>query len=260
MAQKIIGNQLNRETRNAINDNDTELFKAVNNISGKITDEIYDEIRNDVKLNWKEPVNTVADLPTNGKAGETRMVRETVNGVSPVYRYNGIEWVEIQQIDSTAITEVDQRLQAEINKRETPEGAQEKANKAEANALKAVNRLETKIYSDVDEVVKVVESGSNSNGYYMRWSDGKQECWGMKVSQAPNVDSGNIFRSEVARVDFPKPFNLSYPIFVSAQVASIARWANPSIIRSSNVDVFQYGTNKSDSAFTTSLYAVGRWK
>lgn len=256
MAQKIIGNQLNRDTRNAINDNDTELFKAVNNISGKITDEIYDEIRNDVKLNWKEPVNTVADLPSNAQTGDTRMVRET----DKVYRYNGLSWIEIQEINATAITEVEQRLQDEINKKETPEGAQAKANKAEANALKAINNLETKIYSDVDEVVKVVEKGSNANGEYVRYSDGMQYCWGEPFSQIANVSIGSLYRSETKEWTYPKPF-ISQPVFISAGVQSYARWADIAGRPGANsATVLQYGFLQGTSEYITSLYAVGRWK
>lgn len=256
MAQKIIGNQLNREARNAINDNDTELFRAVNNISGKITDEIYDEIRNDVKLNWKEPVNAFTNLPPKSQIGDTRMVIDT----GKVYRYNGSNWVEIQQINSTAITEVDERLKGLIATKESPEGAQAKANKAEANALKAVNRLETKIYSDVDEVVKVVEKGSNANGEFIRYSDGMQYCWGEPFSQTTPVATGNIFRSERKDWTYPKPFAKT-PVSVSAQALSIGRWADlggrPT---RTYAPIYQFSTIKSNSTFGTTVFAVGWWK
>ncbi|GIO25085.1 hypothetical protein [Oceanobacillus sp. J11TS1] len=260
MPQKIIGTQWNRETRNAINDNDTELFRAVNNISGKITDEIYSEIRNDVKLNWKEPVNTVADLPPNAQTGDTRMIRETVNGVSPIYRYNGLSWVEIQQINSTAITEVDQRLQAEINKRETPEGAQAKANAAKDSAIKNINDLEKKIYNDADEVVKVVEKGSNANGEYIRYSDGTQYCWAEPFAQTAMIKAGGLWRSELRDWTYPKPF-AKRPVSISAQALSYARWADisgrPSLTSAS---IYQYGYAEGTNAYTTAVFAFGWWK
>src|SRR5699024_11649473 len=108
-------------------------------VAGKITDDVYEEIRNDVKLNWKEPVDKVGNLADEAETGDTRMVKEMKDGVSPVYRYSGSEWIEIQGIDATAITEVDERLQAEIDKKETPEGAQEKADTAEANAKEEID-------------------------------------------------------------------------------------------------------------------------
>ncbi|MFB4471784.1 hypothetical protein ACDI16_02300 [Oceanobacillus caeni] len=256
MAQKIIGNQLNRDTRNAINDNDTELFKAVNNISGKITDEIYDEIRNDVKLQWKEPVNTVADLPSKAQTGDTRMAIDT----GKVYRYNGIEWVEIQQINSSAITEVDERLKGLIATKETPEGAQAKANKAEANALKAINNLETKIYSDVDEVVKVVEKGSNANGEYIRYSDGTQYCWAEPFAQTATIPAGVLYRSDLQEWTYPKPF-AKRPISVSAQALSYARWADvsgrPGLTSAS---IYQYGYVEGNNTYATAVSAWGWWK
>ncbi|GIO25158.1 hypothetical protein [Oceanobacillus sp. J11TS1] len=256
MPQKIIGTQWNRDTRNAINDNDTELFKAVNNISGKITDEIYAEIRSDVKLDWKEPVNTVADLPSKAQAGETRMARDT----GKVYRYNGLTWVEIQQINATAITEVDERLQGLIATKETPEGAQAKANAAKDSALKAIGDLETKIYSDINEVVKVVERGSNANGEYIRYSDGMQYCWAEPFSQTATIAAGNIYRSELQTWTYPKPF-AKLPVSVSAQALSYARWADISGRPGrESASIYQYGYTEGTSTYTTSVSAFGWWK
>src|SRR5699024_11419677 len=107
------------------------------------------------------------------------------------------EWIELQGIDATAITEVDERLQAEIDKKETPEGAQEKADTAEANAKEEIDKLEKDIMDDEGEVVKLVESGRNAIGYYMRWRDRKQECW-MSFSEgdglAQTTKAGEVYR------------------------------------------------------------------
>ncbi len=258
--RKIIGTLWDRITRNDINDNFEELYKDVGNITGKITDEVYDEIRNDVKLNWKEPVDTVGDLPSNAETGDTRMVRETVDGVSPVYRYNGSRWVEIQQIDSTAITEVDERLQAEIDKKETPQGAQDKADAAELNAKSAVTALENEIMDDDSEVLKVVESGSNANGRFIRYSDGTQMCWHRGVSMATNTAQGAIYRSTSSTWTFPKEF-INNNISVSATAETYAQWAdlggNPS---SDGVAIVHYSGRSSNSTYNTNLFAVGRWK
>lgn len=260
MSRKIVGNTWDRDSRNVINDNFEELYNGVDNISGKITDEIYAEIRNDVKLNWKEPVNTFADLPSDAETGDTRMVRETVDGVSKVYRYGGSDWSEIQQIDSTAITEVDTRLQAEIDLKETPQGAQTKANVAEANAIQAVTSLETKIYGDADKVVKVVESGSNANGEYIRYSDGMQYCWGEPFSQSTSLAAGGVYRSDLREWTYPKPFAKG-PISVTVQALSYVRWADiagrPGV---TSVPVYQYGYTESTSAYVTTISAMGRWK
>lgn len=258
--RKIIGTLWNRVTRNDINDNFEELYDDVGNITGKITDEVYEEIRNDVKLNWKEPVDTVGDLPSNAETGDTRMVRATVNGVSPVYRYDGSRWVEIQQIDSTAITEVDERLQAEIDKKETPAGAQEKADAAELNAKSAVTALENEIMDDDSEVLKVVESGSNANGRFIRYSDGTQMCWHRGLKMATDTVQGNIFRSTTATWTFPREF-VDNNISVSATSETYAQWADlgggPF---SDRVAIVHFSGRSNDTSYNTNMFAVGRWK
>src|SRR5699024_6706285 len=88
MSRRNIGTALDRENLNNHNDNYEELYNQFNDVAGKITDDVYEEIRNDVKLNWKEPVDTVGNLPDDAETGDTRMVKEMKDGVSPVYRYS----------------------------------------------------------------------------------------------------------------------------------------------------------------------------
>src|SRR5699024_550067 len=108
-----------------------------------------------------------------------------------------------------------------------------------------------------------VESGSNENGYYMRWSDGKQECW-MSTSDndglAPTTKSGEVYRSSGKYYDFPKVFDSSYPISVSTKVASVNRWANAAQTNSDEFLLYQFGTKQSSTAYRTTVHAAGRWK
>src|SRR5699024_6627579 len=133
--------------------------------------------------------------------------------------------IEIQGIDATAITEVDERLQAEIDKKETPEGAQEKADTAEANAKEEIDKLEKDIMDDDGEVVKVVESGSNANGEYIRYSDGMQYCWGEFVGKPVNTQKGSIYYSDSTEWSFPKGFK-SRPVYAAAGVQAAGIWAD----------------------------------
>jgi hypothetical protein len=256
MSRRLISTFWDRITRNNINDNFEELYSGIGNISGKITDEIYDEIRNSVNLNWKEPVDVFDDLPSGAETGDTRMTR----GNGTVYRYDGSRWIEIQKFNPDAINEVDNRLQAEIDKKETPEAAQAKADKAENNATDYADQLEGKVFGDSSDVVKIVERVSNDNGQCIRWSDGRQECF-MEVSQNASEKTGGIYKSNSTTINFPKNFDSKYPIHVGAQVLSINRWANATTARSSTVNVMQYSSiNSGESSFKTQVYAVGRWK
>lgn len=106
-----------RSTRNSINENwdiiegsTSKLENDFKNVVDSITDEVVDQLVDNAKLDWKEPVGTYGELPNNPKVGETRQVRDT----GKVYRFDGVNWVEIQDYDASGINEVDSRLSAQI--------------------------------------------------------------------------------------------------------------------------------------------------
>src|SRR5690625_6492834 len=72
----------------------------------------------------------------------------------------------------------------------------------------------------------VEEEGENEHGYFIRWSDGKQEVWCNPISQVPNVRSGQIYRSEREEVTYPKPFLRRSMVSINARVSSFDRWAD----------------------------------
>lgn len=99
--------------RNKINENwdiIEGLGGKVDNIVDEISDEAFNKIVDSAKLNWKEPVDTVGDLPSGANEGDTRMARDS----GKVYRYNGSNWQEIQQIDAGPVNEVDRRLTEQL--------------------------------------------------------------------------------------------------------------------------------------------------
>lgn len=118
MARKEIGNPLDRENRNNHNDNYKELFKEIGVVDKRIdgmideiSDQAFDKVIDNSKLNWKEPVNNFNSLPSSAQKGDTRMDRST----GKVYRYDGSEWKEIQQIDVGPVNELDSRLTSQLN-------------------------------------------------------------------------------------------------------------------------------------------------
>src|SRR5690554_204536 len=101
--------------RNKINENWDIIEGSYSDVVGQITDEVVGHLIDSAKLDWKEPVDTVEDLPANAEVGETRMVREAdPDGISYVYRYDGEKWEKIQAIDATLVNEVDRRLTAQL--------------------------------------------------------------------------------------------------------------------------------------------------
>ncbi|WP_214771274.1 hypothetical protein [Exiguobacterium sp. s133] len=87
----------------------TELRHDVENTSKEIELNLSNRIINSSKLIWKEPVNSFSLLSTtypSAEEGYTSMARDT----GKVYRQNGSTWVEIQDIDPTAINAVETRV------------------------------------------------------------------------------------------------------------------------------------------------------
>lgn len=90
-----------------------EVNTRIDNIASEIEGEVYAGIVNGARLIWQEPVATFADLATTHptpEEGWTSMARDT--GI--VYRFNSTAWVEIQEIDATAVNEVDSRLTSQL--------------------------------------------------------------------------------------------------------------------------------------------------
>src|SRR5699024_9632947 len=104
------GTPLDRVNRNNHNDNYKELYGVVNNLVDTITDEVYEQIIDGAKLNWKSPVDSEDDLPTSANEGDAVMTRDD----GKVYRYDGSQWQEIQQIDAGPVNELDSRLTSQL--------------------------------------------------------------------------------------------------------------------------------------------------
>src|SRR5690625_761837 len=96
--------------RNKINENWRIIEGDYNEVVDKVSEEAFDKVVNSAKLNWKEPVDKYADLPSAASEGDTRMARDT----GKVYRFNGEVWQEIQQIDAGPVNELDERLTTQL--------------------------------------------------------------------------------------------------------------------------------------------------
>src|SRR5699024_2880857 len=96
--------------RNKTNENWDIIEGSYNGVVGKISDEVVGHLIDSAKLNWKEPVDSFADLPSAASEGDTRMARDT----GKVYRFNGEVWQEIQQIDAGPVNELDERLTTQL--------------------------------------------------------------------------------------------------------------------------------------------------
>lgn len=85
------------------------LQKRFDNAVDEVADKAFDKVVDRAKIDWLPPVDTFDDLATtypDATEGQTVMTRDT----GKVYRMTNGVWMEIQDIDPTAINEVDTRL------------------------------------------------------------------------------------------------------------------------------------------------------
>lgn len=166
-----------RSTRNDINENwdiiegsARKMESDFNNFKDSVTEDVVDQLVDNARLDWKEPVDTIEDLPESDPVGTVRQVRQaTSDGVSMMYRKYEDGWKVVQEYDATAINEVDSRLTAQLA---------ERAMKTDISTLDA--RKTDKSY--VDSKVQQVASGA-PKGVYPTLADLK--------SAFPNGDAGN---------------------------------------------------------------------
>lgn len=107
----------------------------------------------------------------------------------------------------------------------------------------------------------IAEQGETDDGHYIRYEDGTQVCWGEPFQQNTEESTGEIYRSDSESWEFPKPFDESYPIFVSASVPNSTRWADISGAGSGESQpIRQFSSVSSSTLIPTRVFAYGRWK
>ena len=113
----------------------------------------------------------------------------------------------------------------------------------------------------------IVESGSNADGYWTRWSDGTQAAWftfgaGFTADAGSERSSGvhgsATFNNDEYKWSYPVSF-LSVPS-VSSQTDAIHNSANAFSATPSLAKLGIFGFNGSVTGQVVSASAIGRWK
>ena len=112
-----------------------------------------------------------------------------------------------------------------------------------------------------------VETGSNENGYYRKWSDGTLECWqNIDVSVSADSTSG-LHRIDVYNIwKYPVPFVGRNPT-VSIVTQSSSDYVYCSVYgilrnkeKVTNITFLRLTQVQSIFSVGLGLYAIGRWK
>ena len=113
--------------------------------------------------------------------------------------------------------------------------------------------------------VPVVESGSNSNGSYIKWSNGLQVCWGSNAFPGEGwAGSGDKWHLTGQSLTFPATFDSNPKFLGTTQDGSIAarsaKLANFSLGTSAVTNMAFNGWGTASSSFYLHWLAIGWWK
>lgn len=133
-----------------------------------------------------------------------------------------------------------------------------------------MDHIEQGIYDNSVAISNIIESGSNSKGSYVKYSDGTmivaRETYETTINV--NVSWGNIFvGGDYTEWEFPVPF-INVPDLVLFDVNSTTTngcfktsYEPTKITKNSIQNVYVgRGTSASDVAFKIYILAIGRWK
>lgn len=121
---------------------------------------------------------------------------------------------------------------------------------------------ETVDWGKWQEVPLIVDEGENENGYYIRYSNGVQECWASPFSLAADQEYGHLYMSSESKYwEYPKPFAGGETVFASGDISAIGTWAT--ITGSPNgkgVYFRAMSYYRHDAEYKLYAYAKGRWR
>lgn len=239
------GSNWTRTERNKINENWDILEGSYNDVAGEITDEVFKEIVDSAKINWKEPVDSFGDLPSGANEGETRMVRDT----GKVYRFDGNNWIEIQDIDPTAINEVDSRLTQQLAETATKIYVDSLISKTADGAPKEVfeslQELENKYPDGKDGVMLVFDESFNDGAHIFIFGERDPEWLDITFTWrlgGLNTNNGKPYFGSTTRVR-----NLEYTYLSKGKIGLLS-YSNYKFM------VFKYSSDNDDSFMESSTW------
>lgn len=111
----------------------------------------------------------------------------------------------------------------------------------------------------------IIESGSNSNGNYIKFSDGTMICTKrLGVDVAVNTAWGNLYDSATLSLgDYAKPF-IDYPTITATVLSAAGGWieriVNYSFTSFGDTNIIRPLSETRTISFSINLTAIGKWK
>lgn len=229
MAQRNIGANWNRDNRNNMNDNFTELYAKYQEYFTEITEDLRADLIEGAHIEIKGYVELETDLPSNSSSGDTYFIVDS--GIWK--RWNGNNWDSVAKTDTSEF----------IALREDFEALEVGMNDFSTLLNQAFTTFQTEVRNDIDDklgdieaqvqtfieqiegqIIYVVDEGENSNGRYVKYSDGRMWCQSPIYQVTTENSVGIIYRSESIVWEFPQEF-VSTPT-ITTNTAIVSRWSD----------------------------------
>ncbi|OJY37000.1 MAG: hypothetical protein BGP11_12910, partial [Rhodobacterales bacterium 65-51] len=106
---------------------------------------------------------------------------------------------------------------------------------------------------------RVIERGSNANGYYVRFADGTQICWGAVTStDTQSMASGALYRTAGVAWTFPAAFAVA-PMVMPGHTGDTTAWFTFDAPSIASVFMRRIGTLSGGANVTYRATAIGYW-
>ena len=141
-----------------------------------------------------------------------------------------------------------------------PDLSAETLNQMQTNIQTAISTLETNIDTEIGQII---ESGSNTNGSYIKFSDGTMICrkyidFGQK---AISNEWGSFYESEKMTIgNYPEPFIEIPQIFIMPLNTFFIEKESSSISKTSWGDFYAVRPVSQAIYITVDCFAIGKWK
>ena len=113
------------------------------------------------------------------------------------------------------------------------------------------------------ECYNIIESGSNSNGNYIKFSDGTMICYGRQaMTFSSTISYGNIYRGDAQTINLPATFiDTNYQRFISPLAPIHDSYSVDNDITTSTFKFFPVSyTSQGEDTRYISYFAIGKWK
>lgn len=133
-------------------------------------------------------------------------------------------------------------------------------NQMQTNIQTAISTLETNIDAEIGQII---ESGSNTNGSYIKWSDGTMICYKRMDygEKAITKEWGSFYESDRLTIgNYPQAFIEIPRIFIMDLNYSFIEKESSSITKTSWGDFFSTRPVSRTQHVIIDCFAIGKWK